>query len=62
MAKVINKVGKSGEMWEKIYTFEFIQSHNGKFNWRMEDDLTGKHGDGYTENIDEFRAFKKVSK
>ena len=26
----------------------------------MEDDLTGKHGDGYTENIDEFRAFETM--
>lgn len=23
--KVINKVGKSGKMWEKIYIFDFIQ-------------------------------------
>jgi hypothetical protein len=26
VVKVINKVGKSGKMWEKIYIFEFIQN------------------------------------
>lgn len=33
MLKVINKVGKSGKMWEKIYIFEYTQRINGKYNW-----------------------------
>lgn len=35
VVKVINKVGKSGKMWEKISIFDFIQSHNDKFNWNI---------------------------
>lgn len=33
VGKVINNVGKSGEMWEIIYIFELIQQHYDKFNW-----------------------------
>ena len=48
-------ISSADNMKIEVYAF-----YNGKFNWRMEDDLTGKHGDGYTENIDEFRAFETM--
>lgn len=35
MLKVINKVGKSGKMWEKIYIFELYLKQNGESNWNI---------------------------
>jgi len=51
----IEHISSADNLKTEVYAF-----YNGKFNWRIEDYLTEKHGHGYTEIIDEFRAFESI--